>query len=60
MDFYQTSSPQGILKPEASSGKVGPVVEGGQSFQLVRLQPGTGPVLTDDTQDEHNGPAAPR
>lgn len=54
VELYQSSSPHRILNPEASSSKVGPVVEGGQSFQLVHRWPGTGPVLADDTQGEHN------
>lgn len=43
MDFYQTSSPHLTLNPEASAGEGGPVVEGGQGFQVV-LQPGAAPV----------------
>lgn len=54
MDFNQTSSPHLTLNPEASAGKGGPVIEGGQGFLV--LQPGAGPVQTDDTQDEHKSP----
>lgn len=60
LDLYQSSSSHGILNPEASSSKVGPVNEGGQSFELVHLQPGTDPVLADDTQGEHNSLPVPQ
>lgn len=60
LDFYRSSSSHRILNPEASSSKVAPVIEGGQSFELVHLQPGTDPVLTDDTQGEHNSLPVPQ
>lgn len=60
VELYQASSPHRILNPEASSSKVGPVIEGGQSFQLVHLWPGTGPVLADDAQGEHNNLPVPQ